>query len=134
MLTSQGEATGFREQIGTTILAEKPGGSYARTESLRVSESERREELELSEVHWMCLRNPGINMMSQADTSGGHIMENQQEKKRKRDIQANERKMVRFEQEAPITSAPSDPQVALEHLVRDETPSRPGSVLVQKVI
>ena len=82
----------------------------------------------------MCLRNPGINMMSQADTSGGHIIENDQEKKRKRDVHVNERKMVRFEQEAPSTSAPSGPHVALEHLVRDETPSRPGSVLVQKVI
>ena len=40
--------------------------------------------------------------------------------------------MVRFEQEALNTSASSDPRVALDHLVRDETPSRPGSVLVQK--
>ena len=42
------------------------------------------------------------------------------------------RKMVRFEQEALNTSASSDPHVALLHLVRDETPSRPGSVLVHK--
>ena len=42
------------------------------------------------------------------------------------------RKTVRFEQEAPNTSVSSDPYVALEHQVRDETPSRPGSVLVQK--
>ena len=81
-----------------------------------------------------------------ADASGGHIIENRHEKKRKRDIQVNERgseatneeqtdegrKMVRFEQEAPNTSASPDPYVAVEHLVRDETPSRPGSVHVQK--
>ena len=42
------------------------------------------------------------------------------------------RKTVRFEQEALNTSTFSDPYVALEHSVRDETPSRPGSVLVQK--
>ena len=42
------------------------------------------------------------------------------------------RKMVRFEQEASNTSASSDPFVALEHPVMDETPRRPGSVLVQK--
>ena len=42
------------------------------------------------------------------------------------------RKTVRFEQEALKTSAPTDPYVALEHPARDETPSRPGSVLVQK--
>ena len=41
-------------------------------------------------------------------------------------------KTIRFEQEALNTSASSDPHVALEHPVRDETPSRPGSVLVQK--
>ena len=81
-----------------------------------------------------------------ADASGGCIIENQHEKKRKRDIQVNERgseatneeqtdegnKMVRFEQEALNTSASSDPYVALEHPVRDETPGRPGTVLVQK--
>ena len=39
---------------------------------------------------------------------------------------------MRLEQEALNTSASSDPHVALEHLVRDETPSRPGSVLVHK--
>ena len=33
---------------------EKPGWKYTRTESLRESESERREELELSEVQGMC--------------------------------------------------------------------------------
>ena len=39
---------------------------------------------------------------------------------------------MRFEQEAPKTSTSSDPYVALGHHVRDETPRRPGSVLVQK--
>ena len=67
-------------------------------------------------------------------------MENQHEKKRKRDIQVNKRgseatneeqtdewrKTVRFEQEAPNTSASSDPCVGLEYLVRDDTPSRLG--------
>ena len=123
-----------------------------------------------------------------ADASGGHIIENQHEKKGKRDVQvsgavkascrpcstireprkarANDlrsrtlrwaaqtrrpkevnergseatneeqpdewRKTVRFEQEDPNTSASSDPYVAVEHPVRDETPSRLGSVLVQK--
>ena len=38
-----------------------------------------------------------------------------------------------FEQEAPNTSASSNPYVALEHPMRRETPSRPGSVLVQKL-
>ena len=42
------------------------------------------------------------------------------------------RKTVRFEQEALNTSASSDPYVALEYPVRSETPSRQGSVLVQK--
>ena len=37
-----------------------------------------------------------------------------------------------MEEEAPTTSASSDPYVAVEHPVRDETPSRLASVLVQK--
>ena len=40
---------------------------------------------------------------------------------------------VRFKRGAPNTSTSSGPFVALEHPVRDETPSRPGSVLVQKL-
>ena len=148
MIPSQGEATGFRERIGTTILA---GWKHARTESLRESESERREELEMSEVRRMCLRNLGIKTDEQvavrhADASGGYIIEEQHEKRNERETskstkepeatnedQTDEwRKTMRFEREAPNTSAFSDPHVALEHLVRDETPSRPGSVLVQK--
>ena len=82
-----------------------------------------------------------------ADVSGGFIIENQHEEKRKRDVQVKERgseatneeqmderrKTVRFEREPPNTSASSDPNVALEHLVRSETPSRLVSVLVQKL-
>ena len=81
-----------------------------------------------------------------ADTSGGYITENQQEEKIMSDIQVWKRgseatseeqtdewrKTVRFKQEAPNASASSDPYVALRHLVRCETPSRLGSVLVQK--
>ena len=81
-----------------------------------------------------------------ADASGDYIIENQHEEKRMRDIQVKERvseatneeqtdewrKTVRFEQEAPNASASSDPYVALEYLARSETPSRPGSVLVQE--
>ena len=136
LLTSQGEATEFRERV-------------ARRESCK--ESERRQELELSEVQGDVLEDPGDKYddkvaVRHADASGGHIKENQHEKNRKRDIQVNDRgpgaareeqmdegrKMARFEQEALNTSAFSDPYVALEHLVRDETPRRPGSVLVQK--
>ena len=81
-----------------------------------------------------------------ADASGGYIIEHQHEEKRMRGIQVNKRgsgatseeqsdklrKTVRFEQEAPNTSASSDSCVALEHLVICETQDRPGSVLVQK--
>ena len=42
------------------------------------------------------------------------------------------RKTVRFEQEASIAAASSDPTVALEYLASDETQSRLGPVLVQK--
>ena len=41
------------------------------------------------------------------------------------------RKTVRFEQEASSASASSDPTVTLEYPASGETPSRPGSVLVQ---
>ena len=42
------------------------------------------------------------------------------------------RKTVRLVQEAPSAAAFSDPYVALEYPASCETPSRPGSVLVQK--
>ena len=81
-----------------------------------------------------------------SDASGGYIIENQHEEKRMRDIQVSKRvseatsqeqtdkwrKTERFEQEAPNAPASSDPYVALEYPARGETPSRPGSVLVQK--
>ena len=123
---------------------------HARTESLRQSESKRRKELELSEVQWMCLRDPETDCeqvaLRHGDASGGYIKANQHEEKRMRDIQVGKRgsgstseeqtdewrKTARFEQEAPNASASSDPHVALEHPVSGETPSRPGSVLVQK--
>ena len=97
----------------------------------------------------MCQWNPGINMMSRwrfdMRTHLAVTSWKTNTKRRERDIQVNERRseatneeqtdegrnMVRFEQEAPNTSASSDPNVALEHPVFDETPSRPGSVLVQ---
>ena len=80
-----------------------------------------------------------------ADASGGDIRENQHEEDRMRDIQVSKRgleaageeqpdklrKTVRFEQEAPNASASSDPYVALEYPASGETPSRPGSALVQ---
>ena len=83
-----------------------------------------------------------------ADAPGGYIMKNQHEEKRKRDIQVNEReseatdeeqtnewrKTIRFEQEAPNTSASSDPCVALGYPASGETQSRPGSALVQKSV
>ena len=81
-----------------------------------------------------------------ADASGGDIRENQHEEDRMRDIHVGKRrseaagekqpdklrKTVRFEQEAPNASASSDPYVALEYPASGETPSRPGSALVQK--
>ena len=81
-----------------------------------------------------------------ADVSGGDIRENQHEEDRMRDIHVGKRgseaageeqldklrKTARFEQEASSALASSDPTVALEHPASGETPSRRGSVLVQK--
>ena len=81
-----------------------------------------------------------------ADASGGYIIENQHEEDRMRDIQVSRRgsgttseepsdkwrKIERLEHESLNTSASSDPRVALEYPTSGETPSRPGSVLVQK--
>ena len=131
LLQSQREATGFRERIGTTILA---GEARKETCKDRVAERERVREMRRARIE------------RGADASGGYTIEDQHEEKKKRDIQVNEReseatseeqtdewrKTVRYEQEAPKTSASSDPYVSLAHRVRDETPSRPGSVLVQK--
>ena len=99
----------------------------------------------------MGLRNPGTKdderlAVRHADASGAYIIENQHEEEIMRDIQVSKRgseaaieeqsdkwrKTERFEQEAPNASASSDPYVAVEYPTRGETPSRPGSVLVQK--
>ena len=72
-----------------------------------------------------------------ADVSGGYTIENQYEEKRMRDIQVRKRdseaeseeqldqwrKIERFEQEAPNTSASSDPCVALEYPVSGDIKS-----------
>ena len=83
LLTSQGEATGFRERIGMTIMA---GEARRETCKDRVAESasERGEELELSEVQEMCLRNPGDKYDEQDGSTRGRIWritEKQKEKK-----------------------------------------------------
>ena len=102
-------------------------------------------------VQEMCLRNPGIQMMSRwrfdmRDAPGGYIIENQHEEKRVRGIRVNKRgsgatseeqtdewrKTERLEHEAPSAAASSDPTVALDYPAGCETKSRPGSVLVQK--
>ena len=57
LLTSQGANR-------NDYLSGRSQEKYARTELLRESESEGREELELSEVQGMCLGNLGINMLS----------------------------------------------------------------------
>ena len=81
-----------------------------------------------------------------ADASGGDITENQHEENRMRDIHVGKRgseaaseeqpdklrKTVRYEQEAPSTSASSDPLTALEYPASGETQDRLGSILVQK--
>ena len=71
LLTSYGEATKprkdeFRKQVGKVSgepWREKTGWKRTRTESLRQSESERGEELELREMQVMCLMNLGTKMM-----------------------------------------------------------------------
>ena len=123
----------------------------AKIESPRESESERGEELELSEVQGMRVMNPGIKMMSRwrfdmrthlAVTSE----KTQHEEDRMRDIHISKRgseaaseeqsdewrKTERLEHEAPNTLARSDPCVAPEYPVNGEMQSRPGSVFVQK--
>ena len=151
LLTSQREATGFRERIGMTISA---GEARMETYKDRIAERERVRQRKRARVERGAGDVPGepgdkydeLVAVRHADASGGYIIQNLHEEKRKRDIQVNERgseatneeqmdewrKMVRFEHEAPNAPASSDPYVALEHLVSDETPSRPESVLVQK--
>ena len=100
----------------------------------------------------MCLWNPGNRADEQvavrhADASGGDMRENQHEEDTMRDIHVGKRgpeaageeqpdksrKTVRFEQDAPSSSAAasSDPTVALENPASGETQSRSESVLVQ---
>ena len=117
---------------------------------MRQSESERRKELELSEVQRMRLRNQRDTDDEQvavrhADASGAYITEKHEED-RMRDIQVRKRgseatseeqtdawrNTVLIEQEAPNASASSDPIVALEYPASGGTQARPGSVLVQK--
>ena len=101
-MNSDSESEGLLREL----WQEKPGWKHTGTESLGESKSERG-ELKGREVQGICLRNPGIKMMSRW-------------------------RLERFEQEAPNTSASSDPCVDLEYLVSGETQSRPGSVFVQK--
>ena len=103
---------------------EKPGWKHTRTESLGETESERGEELKVSEVQWMCLRNPGIKNDEQVARIRGNKVKEQSDKWRK---------IERLEHEAPNTSASSNPCLALEYLVSRETRSRPGSVPVQEI-
>ena len=74
---------------------EEPGWKHTRAESLRDSEPERGEELELSVVQEMCLRNPGKNdeqvAVRHADASGAYIIENQHEEKIMRGINVGKR-------------------------------------------
>ena len=160
LLASQGEATKscrneFREQVGTTVERILAGEARRETCKDRVAERKRDREVRRARIErgaGVVPAEPGEKDDEQvavrhADASGGYITQNQHEEKRKRDIKVNEsgseatneeqtderRKTVRFEQEAPNASISSDRYVALEHYVRDEIPSRPGSVLVQKL-
>ena len=160
LLTSQGEAIKscryeFRERIGTIVESILAGEARRETCKDRVAERERDREMRRARIEPGAGDVPEVPRekddeqvaVRHADASGGYIIENQHEEKRKRDIQVNERgseatneeqtvewrKTVRSEQEAPNTSVSSDPYVALEHHVTDETPSRLGSVLVQKL-
>ena len=121
----------------------------------RIAETERVKERKRARVErgaWDVPMEPGNRDDEQvavrhADAAGGIIKENQHEEDMMRDIHVGKRgpeaageeqpdklrKTVRFEQEAPSSSAAacSDPTVALEYLASGETQSRLGSVLVQ---
>ena len=110
LLTSQGEATKscrneIRERVGTTV--ERILAGEARKDSCKDKVAERKRDREM--------RRARIELGA-GDVPG----------------EPGEKNVDQVEQEAPNTSASSDPYVALEHPVRDETPSRLGSVLVQK--
>ena len=156
LLTSQGEVTKprkdeCRERVGTTIERTLTGEARIETCKGRIAETETVREKKFERGAGDVPMEPGNKDDEQvavrhADASGGYITDNQHEKKIMRNIQVSKRgseatneeqsdewrKTVRFEQEAQNASASSDPLVALEHLARCETPSGPGSVLVQK--
>ena len=158
-LTSQGNVTKphrdeFRERVGTTIEKTLTGEARNDTCKDRIAETERVRERRRARVERGAVdlpEEPGDKDDEQvavrhADASGGYIMESQHEEKIMRDIQVSKRgseatseeqtdrwrKTVRFEQEAQNASATFDQYVALAYLAKGETPSRPGSVLVQK--
>ena len=156
LLIWQGKATKpredvFRERIGKIIKRSLAGEARMKTYKYRIAERRRvrgrraRIERGAGDVP----EEPGSKHDEQvavrrADAPGG--TENQHEEKIMRDIRVNKRgsgatseeqldewrKTERLEHEAPNTSASSDPFVAPENHVRDETPSRSGSVLGQK--
>ena len=90
LLTSQREATGFRERIGTTILA---GEARVETCKDRVAKRMRVREMRRAGIERGAgdvPEEPGVKYDEQvavrhADASCGHIIENQHEKKRKRE-------------------------------------------------
>ena len=94
LLTPQGEATGFRERIGTTILAREARREICKD---RVAERERVREMRRARIERSagdvpaelgCKEDEQV-AVRHADASGGHIIENQHKKKRKRDIQVS---------------------------------------------
>ena len=159
MLTSRGKATKphndeFRDRLGTIIERTLTGEARMDTYKDRIAETERVKERKRARVERgtgdlpteLGNRDDEQVAVRHADASGGYIIEDQHEEDRMRDIQVGNRgsetageeqpdklmKTVRFQKEAPNASASSDPYVALEYPARGETPSRPGSVLVQK--
>ena len=130
------------------------GEARMKTYKDRIAETERVKERKRARVERGAVdvpeepenRNVEQVAVRHADASGGDIRENQHEEDRMRDIHFGKRgseaageeqpdklrRTVRFEQEASSASASSDPTVALEYPASGETPSRPGSVLVQK--
>ena len=159
-LVSDGRATKphndqCRERIRTIIERTLTGKARMNAYKDRIAETVRVKERKRARVERGerdVLMEPGNRGDEQvavrhADASGGDNTEKQHEDSRMRDIQIGKRgseaaseeqpdklrKTVRLEQEAPNISTSSDPYVALKHHVRDETPSRRGSVLVQKL-
>ena len=96
-LTSQGEPTGFRQRIGTTILAVEASREICKD---RVAERKRVRERRRARIERGAgdvPEEPGDKYDEQvavrhADASGGHIIENQHEKKERHPSQ---RKRIR---------------------------------------